>query len=226
MAAVEMVDIYIMGKKCTVPGSLTIMNAMEFAGYQLKRGCGCRGGFCGACATVYRIAGHYELKVGLACQTKVEHQMYLAQIPFFPALKALYDIENLPPKASAIASYYPEIYRCIGCNSCTMVCPQDLNVMQYIAYAQRGDIAGCAMESFDCVMCGLCASRCPAHIVQYYVGILARRLYGRHILPKASHLQQRVTEIAEGKYAAGVEALMKADPEELKVLYNNRDIEA
>ncbi len=225
MPQVEMVDIYIMGKKYNVPESLTIMNAMEFAGYQLKRGCGCRAGFCGACATVYRVAGDYELKVGLACQTKVEHDMYLAQIPFFPALKGLYDIEELAPTAASIAKYYPEIYRCIGCNSCSKVCPQDLNVMQYIGFAQRGDIVRCATESFDCIMCGLCASRCPAHIAQYYVSILARRLYGRHILPPAGHLQERVREIEEGKYDAEFEKLTTLELDALKELYNNRDIE-
>ncbi len=35
--------------------------------------------------------------------------------------------------------------------------------------------------SFDCLMCGLCASRCPAEIVQYNVAILGRRLYSRHL---------------------------------------------
>ena len=59
-----------MGKKYTVPSELTIMDAMEYAGYQLIRGCGCRNGFCGACASVYRIKGDPEIKVGLACQTK------------------------------------------------------------------------------------------------------------------------------------------------------------
>ena len=53
----EMVNIFIFGKKYSVPGDLTIMTAMEYAGYQLKRGCGCRHGFCGACATLYRIKG-------------------------------------------------------------------------------------------------------------------------------------------------------------------------
>ncbi|MEW5920145.1 MAG: 4Fe-4S dicluster domain-containing protein [Bacillota bacterium] len=225
MVQVEMVDIYIMGKKYVVPASLTIMDALEFAGYQLKRGCGCRAGFCGACATVYRIAGDYELKVGLACGTKVEQDMYLAQIPFFPAVKQVYDLETLAPSNTAIADYYPEIYRCIGCNSCTAVCPQDLKVMQYIAYAQRGDLARCADASFDCIMCGLCASRCPAHIVQYHVAILARRLYARYLLPQAPHLKLRVEEIREGKYDAPLEALMGKDIEELKVLYNSRDIE-
>ncbi len=225
MAQVEMVDIYIMGKKYNVPASLTIMDAMEFAGYQLKRGCGCRAGFCGACGTVYRIAGDYELKVGLACGTKVEHNMHLAQIPFFPAVKEVYDIETLPPTAASIANYYPEIYRCIGCNSCSAVCPQDLKVMQYVGYAQRGDLARCADASFDCVMCGLCASRCPAHIVQYNVAILARRLYARHMLPPSPHLQQRVEEIEAGKYDAPLEALMAKETDELKTLYNSRDIE-
>ena len=53
----NMVDVYLFGKKYSVPDNLTIMRAMEYAGYQLVRGCGCRNGFCGACATIYRIKG-------------------------------------------------------------------------------------------------------------------------------------------------------------------------
>ena len=61
----NMVNIYLYGKKYEVPSSLTIMNAMEYAGYQLVRGVGCRCGFCGACATIYRIkAGLAELDKG------------------------------------------------------------------------------------------------------------------------------------------------------------------
>ena len=53
----NMVTVFLFGKKYEVPDSLTIMEAMEYSGYQLVRGCGCRNGFCGACATIYRIAG-------------------------------------------------------------------------------------------------------------------------------------------------------------------------
>ena len=67
-----MVNVYFFGKKYSVPADLTIMTAMEYAGYTLKRGCGCRHGFCGACATIYRIKGQNELKTCLACQTQVE----------------------------------------------------------------------------------------------------------------------------------------------------------
>ena len=58
----NMVNVYFYGKHYSVPGDLTIMTAMEYAGYTLKRGCGCRHGFCGACATIYRIKGSNELK--------------------------------------------------------------------------------------------------------------------------------------------------------------------
>ena len=80
----NMVTVFLFGKKYEVPDSLTIMEAMEYSGYQLVRGCGCRNGFCGACATIYRIAGDRELKACLACSTRVENNMYVATLPFFP----------------------------------------------------------------------------------------------------------------------------------------------
>lgn len=150
----NMVNIYLFGKKYSVPSNLTIMKAMEYAGYQLKRGCGCRNGFCGACATIYRVAGDKDLKACLACQTQVEEGMYIATLPFFPLVKEPYDIEKISTNEAIMMQLYPEIYACVGCNACTNACTQGLNVMQYIAYAQRGEFEKCAEESFDCVMCG------------------------------------------------------------------------
>ncbi len=219
------VSIYVMGKQSEVPYGVTIMKAMEYAGYRFIRGCGCRGGFCGACGTVYRKPGNFRLKVGLACATMVEDGMHLTQIPFYPANKAVYNLEALEPTLGTLLKYYPEITRCLGCNQCTRICPQELPVMNYIATAQRGDIEATAHQSFDCIMCGLCASRCPAEIVQYNVGILARRLYGRHIAPRAKHLAERVDEIRAGKFDAELDRLMQMSKEELQKLYNARDIE-
>ena len=42
----NMINVYLFGKKYQVPAGLTIMTAMEYAGYELVRGCGCRNGFC------------------------------------------------------------------------------------------------------------------------------------------------------------------------------------
>ena len=221
----DKVAIYIMGKRYEVPKNLTVMKAMEYAGYRFIRGCGCRGGFCGACGTVYRTLGDYKLKAGLACQTVVEKDMYLTQIPFFPANKAIYDLEKLEPTAEQVIKLYPEVFRCVSCNTCTKICPQEIEVMNYVNTALRGDIEKTADLSFDCIMCGLCAARCPAEIVQYNVAILCRRLYGRYVAPKARHLEERVKEILEGKFDEEVEKLMKLDEKNIKKLYNERDIE-
>ena len=73
----EFVTIYLMGKSYRVPSDATIMGAIEYAGYQIKRGAGCREGYCGACATVYRVPGDYKIYTGLACTTMVEEGMWL-----------------------------------------------------------------------------------------------------------------------------------------------------
>ena len=221
----ELVPVYIMGKRYDVPTSLTIMKAMEWAGYTLVRGVGCRGGFCGACATVYRIKDDPKLYFGLACQTVVKPEMYLGQIPFFPAKRAEYDITKLEPIATTLFTTYPEVLRCLGCGTCTKACPQELNVKGYMAAAMRGDIAMVANMSFDCIMCGLCAARCPAEEPQYNIAILARRLYGRYLAPRSQHVNERVEEILSRKFDAEITSLKSLDINGLKEKYQAREIE-
>jgi heterodisulfide reductase subunit C len=221
----NLVPIFIMGKKYNVPASLTIQKALEYAGYQLIRGCGCRGGICGACATVFRYPNSYRIEVGLACQTVVQPDMYIAQIPFFPGNKAIYNLKELEPTGSVVAALYPEIFKCIGCGTCTRSCPMDLDVMGIISKIIRGDIAGAAELSFDCVMCGICSARCPAEEVQYNVEILTRRLYGRYLAPQAKHVTTILKVIDEGGFRKDLNNLIKMNREELEKAYNEREIE-
>lgn len=223
---VKMVDIYIMGKRYQVPEGLTIMQALEYAGYQLIRGVGCRGGFCGACATVYQIKGDPQLKYDLACQTVVQPDMYLVQIPFFPAEKAIYKLEELEPTVEQVLETYPDLVKCFGCNTCTKSCPQELEVMWYMSDALRGDISEAANKSFDCVMCSLCAARCPQGLVPYNIALLCRRLRGRYLAPRTKHLEDRVAEIKAGKFDAELEELENMSEDELRRRYAERDIEA
>jgi heterodisulfide reductase subunit C len=218
-----MVTIHVMGKKHSVPYDLTIMKAMEYAGHQFRRGSGCRGGFCGACATIYRTKGNFKLLGALACQKIVEDGMYIAQISFSPAEKKTYDISEVRADASAFLEYYPEIARCLACNTCTKSCPQDIEVMDYVQAALKGDIETAAKLSFDCLSCGLCAVRCPAEIVPYNIAQLARRLYSRYIVGPTDHVRVRVKEVEEGLFDEGIEELKGLGDEALKERYESRE---
>ena len=98
--------------------------------------------------------------------------------------------------------------------------------MDYVQAALRGDIEKVAKLSFECIMCGLCATRCPGEIVQYHVGLLARRLYGKYLAPKAKHVADRVAEIEQGKHDSELEELRQMDKPSLEKRYAQRDIEA
>lgn len=225
MAELEMIPIYIMGKRYIVPNTLTIMGALEYAGYTLIRGVGCRAAFCGACATVYRQEGDPKLYIGLACGTLVQPGMHLTQIPFYPAERAQYHLEELQPTFATLVRLYPQVLKCLGCGTCTKSCPQELKVKDYMAAAMRGDIARVADLSFDCIMCGMCVSRCPAEEAQPNIAILSRRLYGRYLAPKAKHLAQRVADINAGTFDADLAAVKALPDTELRQRYNTRDIE-
>ena len=150
--------------------------------------------------------------------------MTIARIPFVPAEKATYDIEELKPDVSTFVDLYPSVFRCVSCNTCTKICPQDINVMDYIQDIIKGDIASAAHTSFDCIRCGLCALRCPAEIVQFNVGMLAQRLYGKYLAPKSQELEDRIEEIEEGKYQSEIERLKSLEREELSKEYYEREI--
>jgi len=221
----KMTQIYIMGKAYDVPTGITIMDAMEYAGYRFTRGAGCRSGFCGACGTVYRKDGEYRLEFALACQEMVEEGMHLTQLPFTPAPRPPYVLDELDPRENVLLQYYPEIARCVSCNTCTKACPQDIEVMDYIQAALRGDLEKVAELSFDCIQCGLCAMRCPADIKHYHVAQMARRLYGVSASPEPEHLKVRLNELREGVFEAQLDELVATDLDGLKARYAERQIE-
>jgi ferredoxin len=218
----DMVPVYLYGKRYDVPRCLTVMQAFEFVGYQFTRGCGCRGGVCGACAAVYIHPESNHLQVALACQMQVVRDMRIIQVPYYPVEKPGYEIDQLVPATEQIGRIYPNLFRCVGCNTCTKMCPQEIDVMGCISHILRGDIEWAAAASRDCVMCGLCTSRCPAEVPQFLIFLLARRLSGRYIQKPYRYLPKRLKEIAAGDYDADLDLLMHMDPQELKVRYQRQ----
>lgn len=221
----RLIKIYATGQEYSVPADLTIMKAMEFIGYKYIRGIGCRGGFCGACATVYRNKNDYRLYTGLACQTTVGDGMYLVQIPFVPAEKQRYELTTLKPDTSSIMGLYAEIARCVSCNACTKACPQEIEVMDAVQSLLRGDLTKTANLTFDCIACGLCSLRCPAEIQHPNVFQVARRLHGRYVLKRSKSLEQRVGEVEKGTYEKELQEYTRKSVEELKKAYSDRVIE-
>jgi heterodisulfide reductase subunit C len=216
----KMIPIYVMGKKFEVPEELTILKALEFSGFIITRGCGCRGGVCGACATVYRRKGDYRIIAGLACQTVVEPEMSLVQLPYISSRRSSYAVPEVDPDSMDIVKTYPELMRCMGCNTCTKSCPVNIQVMNYISATIQGDLKQVVDLSIECVMCGMCAARCPAELSPYNIALFVRRLYGAHKLPKSPQLEERVADITRGVYSADIAELKKADNKKLQGIFN------
>jgi len=221
----KLIPIYVMGKHYDVPEGLTIMTAMEWIGYKYVRGCGCRGGFCGACGTAYRLAGDYKLKFGLACQALVEPNMHLAQLPTYPNPKKIYDNKAIKDPVQALITLFPEILKCVGCGACVKACPINLRPIDYIAAALRGDWEEAAELSFECLSCGLCASRCTGELVPHNIALFVRRYFSKHVRPMPENLIERANNVRAGKYDSAVQKLVALDVEQLKKLYDQREFE-
>ena len=212
--------VHIDGQVYEVPADVTILHAIEYAGYKIVRGCGCRGGVCGACATIYRLKDDSTLRSCLACQTVVQDGMQLSLVKYFPVLRRTYDLESLGADASHVLEIYPEAAQCMGCNTCTKSCPMDIPVMQCMSRVLRGDIDAVADMTVSCVMCGMCAGRCPAELSPYLYFLLGRRIHGRFILKSFLDVPPRVDEINQEKYAVELDQLMTLGIEDLKKIYS------
>jgi Fe-S oxidoreductase len=222
---VKLVPVYVMGKRYQVPETLTIMKAMEYAGYRFIRGCGCRGGICGACATVYRKPGDYHIYIGLACQTVVEPDMYLTQIPFYPVNRAKFDFSQITSQPEEIFKLYPELFRCLACNTCTKSCPMDVPVLDVVSALKRGNIEQAARLSFSCIQCGLCVSRCMGELPHYHMFQLARRIYGSKLASRAAHLPPALERAKDKEINEKLQGLMRFDGKDLRKAYQSREIE-
>lgn len=229
-----LIPVQIMGQIYEVPENLTIMKATEYAGYQYIRGCGCRGGICGACGTFYRMPGDYQLFSGLACQTVVQPGMMIMQLSYVPVNRQVYDLDSVSGTAASVSPtvlhesvrrLFPEVFRCVGCATCTRICPMGIDVMDYVALIGRGELEKAAETSFSCVMCGLCAIRCPAQISQHTAAMYVRRLSGRYLTPQSTNLKLRVEEVRSGKYDDMLARLKGMNKEEAPRLYAARERE-
>jgi heterodisulfide reductase subunit C len=91
----------------------------------------------------------------------------------------------------------------------------ELDVMGYVAAAMRGDLEKVVELSMECVMCGMCAARCPAELSPFNIALLIRRMYGRYSIAPSPQLEKRLNEIRGGEFSQEIERLKKADEAEM-----------
>jgi len=151
--------------------------------------------------------------------------MCVVQIPCFPISNSIYELKNLRPTISQVLGIFPELATCMGCNSCTKSCPLELEVLGFVSAALRGDFSAVTEKSLECVMCGMCAVRCPQGISPYSVSLLIRRLHGRYLTAEPQYLEARIKEIEAGKFDDEYKKLRGMPIEELRRMYEERWIE-
>jgi NADH dehydrogenase/NADH:ubiquinone oxidoreductase subunit G len=72
----------IQGQPVEVPEGMTLLNAMQVAGYDYLKGCGCRMGDCGECAVYYRLPGSAVTLRDFSCEMRVAEGMEVMDVPF------------------------------------------------------------------------------------------------------------------------------------------------
>jgi succinate dehydrogenase/fumarate reductase-like Fe-S protein len=188
----ELITIELEGRKIEVPKGVTVIEALWDTGHDVKRGIGCLSGLCGACTIAYMEEGGRRVKFGLGCQTLVQANMNVIMVPFFPSRRAVHDPPALAEPGERLAELYPELQNCNNCKSCN-VCPEWIVVAKVMQDALQGDYAAVAKGMRGCIMCGLCASRCPHGIAPHFVGLFLQRAWGCSQSPPGN-LVHRLTE--------------------------------
>ena len=213
----KLITVEMMGKQYKVPEGLTMLRAMWYTGHEIIRGAGCLGGFCGACAALYRTPEDVKFRTCLACQTLVSDGMsFSLNFAYYPARKVPYDLETIEDPKQALFKYYPEASLCRNCNACTEACPQGIDVRDGVWRAVFGEFVKVSEMFMDCVMCGHCIPVCIADIAPNFVALYASRVQGALLNQQPHNLTRCIEQIQAGKYTDEWEKILKMSEEELK----------
>ncbi|OMH41194.1 2Fe-2S iron-sulfur cluster-binding protein [Desulfurobacterium indicum] len=210
----KLVSIYIEGRKIKVPEGYTVIEALWDTGHDIKRGVGCLSGLCGACAIAYLEKGSKRVRFGLGCQTIVKEGMNITVMPFFPSRTANYIISEMGKPIEKLREIYPELDTCKNCGFCTIACPEWINVSKVMKLLKEGKYEEATEMMLDCILCGLCASRCPYGIAPQFISLFVQRAIS-HEKPFPENLKKRLKEIEEMKYDEEWGRILQMSDEEL-----------
>ncbi len=212
--------IYILGNAYTVPAGFTIMTSMEYAGFTLTRGCGCRGGICGACAVVYRV-GNEAWQVGLACQTLTHDHMVFMFLPYVQGQEGLYNAHTTPCTLQAVEAVFPALARCSNCNTCGKSCALGLHVLGYVRALRKGDFEKVRTLSLECIQCGMCAVRCPQGLTPFAMALMVRRVLSKSQYNPTPDFLTSLTQSHNNHWQADIERYKSLSHKDLLKVYQD-----
>ena len=214
----QRIRVEIQGKQYQVPKGISMLQAYWFIGQEPIHGVGCLGGVCGACTVSFQSKESPQTQTGLACQIPIQDGMSFGLLPITPKKIKKYQLSSLQDPGAELLRLFPETKRCVSCRACTVVCPQDIEVMDGVLSMIRGNLESAADLFYNCVMCGLCSMVCDVGISPQLLGLYARRVVGRDLAQQEGQLMKRVKEIAEGAFDQEWEKILYLDEKALLAL--------
>lgn len=202
------------GRKIRIPEGLTVIEALWDTGHDVKRGVGCLSGLCGACTVAFLEKDGKRVRFGLGCQKVVEDGLNVIMMPYFPSRVAHYLLETMERPLEHLREIYAELYTCNDCKACN-ICPEWINVAGVMKAAKEADYETVNEHIMDCIMCGLCASRCPKGIAPQHVALFIQRALARE-REFPPNLQRRLEEMEASAYDARWRTVTALDSEELE----------
>lgn len=174
----EPVTIHFRGETITAHRGETLLQALWNSGHHLIDHVGCLGGACGACSGTFTDPATGEPRSALACQLMVRDGLHFRFTTLTELPAPTYRSDALRPDLAGLLACHPETVRCRSCEACTLVCPQQIDVMGAVLAAIQGRLAATAEHGLSCVSCGLCMVVCDVGIAPQLVMAFARRSVG------------------------------------------------
>ncbi|MCK5698053.1 MAG: ferredoxin [Gammaproteobacteria bacterium] len=201
------VSLSINGQCIHAPDSLSVIQALWYAGYPRVKGVGCLDGVCGSCRIMVRYADSTKIEMRLACQLLIEEGMDIFFTIFDTPSQHRYDLSKINTSWDVQTDFhkiFSEAENCRHCGGCNQACPKGIDVEQGINLAIKGRFRESGELFVDCVMCNLCMTSCPEFIEPNHVGLFARRVTG-YFHTRPSNLINRLVKINTGELDVNIE---------------------
>ncbi|NEX18794.1 ferredoxin [Thiorhodococcus mannitoliphagus] len=200
-AAKKLINLRINGKDISAPESLSVIQALWYAGYPRVKGVGCLQGVCGSCRVFVRRADSNEVSTELGCELLIEEGMDVSFLIYPIPPYQTYSLEEIPNSWEVQAKFheiFPEAAQCRHCGGCTTTCPKDIDVEKGVELAVKGRFQEAGELFVQCVMCNLCQTACPELITPNHVALFSRRVTA-YFHTRPSNLIHRLEKMRKGQ---------------------------